>query len=561
MKKTLIILATLVVGLFICINLNAASTTPAFQYEIRGIKDPLLANVKAYLSQIEKPQHAQQAPDLIRKALQPFGYFKPHIQTSAQDKNNFIYTVDPGPVLRITKINLQATGPGAGDPKLQELLKNFPLKVGLPLETAAYDKAKQLLFNTAEQQGYIAAQFTTHEIAIDRKRYTAIITLQLDTGTRYYFGAIHFSKTPYDENFLRRYLPFKSGDPYSTVQLFNLQNSLSNSGYFQQATVEPVHAQTQQQQVPVAVTVTPIAAQLYKLGIGYGTDTGPRALAGADWRRVTDTGHRFSTQVQVSAVQSVLQALYTIPGDKPATDKYTINGSIIENRLDQGESLTKQLGVAAINTQGDWQRTLALNEQFERFQFTGQAAQSSTLLIPSVTWIYLHADDPIYAHEGQRFSFRVQGSDQALLSSTRFIQGEAQEKYIHSFTEDSRIILRGDVGYTGVQNLQTFPLSLRFYAGGTQSMRGYDYQSIGPGRYLAVASAEYQHKLFGNFSGAIFYDWGNAFDNYPIAPQRSTGVGLVWNSPLGPMELTVAESNGALGHTAKIQFMMGPDFG
>jgi translocation and assembly module TamA len=560
MKKTLIIITALV-GLTLYFNSNAA---PAFQYQIHGVNDPLLANIKAYLSELKNPQQYQQAPDLIRKALQPFGYFKPRIKTSLQKQNDFVqavYDIEPGPVLHITKVNLQVTGPGASDPTLQALLQKFPLQIGQPLTTPAYDQAKQLLFNTAEQQGYIAAQLTTHEIAIDLKHYTATVTLHLNTGKRHYFGAIHFSQNPYDENFLRRYLSFKEGDPYSTVQLFNLQNTLSNSGYFKQATVAPIHEQAYNQQIPIAVTLTPVASRSYTLGAGYGTDTGPRALFGADWRRVTDSGQRFSTQLQVSPVQSVLQATYTIPGAKPATDKYTVNSSLMENRLDQGTSITKQLGVAAINTQGDWQRTVALTEQLEQFQFTGQKAQNSKLLIPSVTWIYQHADDPIYTHEGQRFSFRVQGSTQTLLSSTSFIQSEVQEKYIHSFNENSRIILRGDVGYTAVENLQTFPLSLRFYAGGTQSMRGYDYQTIGPGRYLAIGSAEYQHRIYGKFSGAVFYDWGNAFDTYPITPEHSTGVGIVWASPLGPMELTVAQSSGALGHSAKIQFIMGPDLG
>ncbi len=74
-------------------------------------------------------------------------------------------------------------------------------------------------------------------------------------------------------------------------------------------------------------------------------------------------------------------------------------------------------------------------------------------------------------------------------------------------TDDSRVILRTDLGYTAVHDFNDLPLSLRFYAGGSQSVRGYEYQALGlpdGGRYLVVGSAEYQHQIYGNWNAAVF---------------------------------------------------------
>jgi translocation and assembly module TamA len=567
--------ALLIAALLCCFAASTVSAAVVLRNKISGLSGAALKNTQLYLDNnlaaIKPPLNAtiiqqqfQQAPDLIRKALQPFGYFKPRIAQTLQrygDNWQAFYAIDPGPLLRINRVDLQISGAGANEPALQALRRNFPLRSGQPLITTAYNHAKQLLFDVAEQQGYIDAQIIPHQIIIDLRRYTATIILHLQTGARFFFGAVRFTPTPLRESFLRRYLPFAPGQPYSTTRLLNLQNALSNSPYFSQVNVQPLRDEIKNQQVPIAMALTPLPARRYSAGIGYGTDTGPRLSLGSNWRHITSSGHQLNTQLQISPVQNSLQATYTIPGYNPAADQYALKTTLLQNRLSQGSSLTKQLGVSAIKKYGRWQRTLALNYQIERFQFKDQSAQSSNLLIPSIDWLYLQTDNPIYTQQGQRFAIHLQGSDQALISSTRFLQAEMQEKYIHSFNADSRIILRADLGYTYVDNLQTFPLSLRFYAGGSQSVRGYNFQNLGPGRYLAVGSAEYQHTIIGNWKAAVFYDAGNAVNNLPLKPLRSAGAGLVWISPLGPLELTLAQRLSQPGHMLKIQFAMGPDLG
>lgn len=505
------------------------------------------------------------ATDNIQKALQPYGYFKSQVtaQIKQSGANYYAnYQVIPGPQMHITQVNLTITGDGANNSIILHYVNHFPLQKGQILNTEKYLDAKHALFNTALQQGYIAAYFEQQQILIDTNNYTAIINLQLATGPRYYFGPVIYNKNPFDTSFLNRYAPFQQGQPYSTDQLINFQNALSNSNYFQQISINGQTDKANNYQIPVTVNLIPKLANLYTLGVGYGTDTGPRATLGWDWRRASSTGNYLATQIYVSQVQNSLQAKYVIPGDNPLTDQYNITAGALTTNINQGNSRTYQVGVNQIKTFNNWQQTISLNYQFERYQFTDQPYQNSALLLPGISWLNITKNDPVYPTQGNRFSLSIQGSTEALFSTTSFIQGEMQDKYIFSPTDDSRVILRTDLGYTAVHDFNTLPLSLRFYAGGSQSVRGYEYQALGlpdGGRYLVVGSAEYQHQIIGNWNAAIFYDAGNAFDNFNQGLDRGAGIGIVYKTPIGPFELTLGKAYDLPGNPMKLQFSMGPD--
>src|SRR5690606_38728525 len=97
---------------------------------------------------------------------------------------------------------------------------------------------------------------------------------------------------------------------------------------------------------------------------------------------------------------------------------------------------------------------------------------------------------------------------------------------------DSRVIVRGELGHTWTDELTDLPPSLRFYAGGARSIRGYDYREVGPrigdfgigGRNLVTLSGEYERYLNASWGGAVFVDSGSAFNGR--TPDWHTGVGI-----------------------------------
>lgn len=542
---------------------------------INGISGSELKNVQIRLKLLQQKagkeltedsinEIYERAPKHIIKALQPYGYFQSTVKSSLQKISNdswqATYNVNLGPEMKITHLTLILQGKGKDDSALQKYISNFPLHEGQKLQTEEYKKAKAQLFKLVNQQGYLTAYFIKQQIVVDIQQNTSKIMLIVNTGPRYYFGPINFSNIMLNTHLLKRYAPFKQGEIYSSTKLLELQNALTSSNYFRTVTVRSHLEQAANYQIPINVKLKLRKREQYILGLGYGTDTGPRLLLGANLRYLNGDGHYINSQATFSPVQNSFQVKYVIPGEHPATDQYNITASLITNVLEQGASSTEQIGLSNIKMFNDWQRILFLNFAVEQFRFENDPARSSHLLIPGITVAKTVKDNQIFVHQGNRFSFTVQGSLKTGISDNNFMQAEVQDKYIHSvFNNNGRLILSTDIGYTAVSDTEYFPLSLRFYAGGSQSIRGFKYQSRGPGRYIATGSIEYQQRIKGDWYGAIFFDAGNASDEIHTPLERSTGLGIVWASPIGPFELTLAKVLTLPDQPLRIQFTMGPD--
>lgn len=532
------------------------------QITIKGIQGKTLKNVQDRLSVLQQddiPLFNKLAPENIRKAMEPFGYFKVEIQ-SELSSHAILFTITPGPRVMVTQVDALITGEGKNDPELINYLQHFPVKTGKPLSIANYNKATDNLFQIANTQGYLKAYMEKKELIINLKSYTAKIIMHLNTEPRYYFGPVEFNKSPFAPDFLQRFVTFHDQQPFSSQELLKFQQDLGNSQYFQNVIVNPQIDQSKNYLVPIQVETTPRKSQQYNFGIGYGTFTGPRFTAESNWRRVTDTGQHFNMELKLSPVLSGLGAKYFIPGKNPLTEQYTLGANLQQFTPKNGRSFSETLSGGYAETGKEWQHNVALNYLRERFTINDNPWQSSNLLYPSFTITRMKSDSLLNPHFGTSASFNVQGSSDKLLSQINFLQNNLKGKIIVSPTEKSRLIVRGELGYTVVKDLQKLPLSLQFFAGGPNSVRGYKYDSMGPGRYQTVGSIELQHRIIGNWNAAVFYDVGTANNHFNADYQHSRGAGVVYNSIIGPIKVYVARADSTRGKPLRIDFNIGPDF-
>lgn len=260
---------------------------------ISGITGNALKNTQARLAVAEEnsvndiDEFYHDVPEHIKKALAPYGYFKVNVQTK-RSNHSLYFHVEPGPLTKIAHIDLEVTGPGKEDPVIQQFVQHFPLQQGKTLLTEEYEKAKDALFQTALNQGYLKAFLQKKAIEIDLTHDTANIILHLNTGERYYFGRTGFGASPFASEFLNRFVSFKEGEPFSSEKLLQFQNNLSSSGYFKNVIVTPEFENAENNQIPTQVAMTVPKSQQYKIGLGYGTFTGPRLTMGMDWRRIAE---------------------------------------------------------------------------------------------------------------------------------------------------------------------------------------------------------------------------------------------------------------------------------
>ncbi len=550
---------------------------------VEGVDEPLRANVLVYL---EINRFAgKPAPDetrlrwlhgnaetQIREALQPFGYYEPTLESSLNRVPGgweARYRIQPGRALRIATLDVKILGEGQQDPAFQQALANAPFAQGQVLNQPQYEQFKQALEALATERGYFEARFAERAIQVDLQAYEAAVRLHYDTGPRYRFGNITFKQNFLSPKLLARYPRFKSGDPYDANDLLKLQGDLNSSPYFSQIEVNaPPDAATDA--APVAVELEPNKKRKYSAGAGYGTNTGARVKLKAEQRWVNRQGHHYEAELLWSTIKSLVGVKYMIPGQDPTTDEYSLTAGYSQQNYNQQDYQQFTLGGGWQQQDGKWLKHYNLNYQYEDFSVGDQPAQSSLLLIPSLNWTWIDADDRLYTTRGLLFGFELRGASTALLSDLDFAQGMLHLKGVYALNDVSRFIVRGDAGATLIsQGFEQLPTSLRFFTGGDASVRGYAYNSIGPtddegtvigGKNLLVGSLEYEHRVWDGWSLAAFVDTGDAFDG--ASPELKTGVGMGvrWRSPVGPVRIDFASGlDRPPGDAFRFSFSIGPD--
>lgn len=508
----------------------------------------------------------------IRHALEPFGYYQPTIQSSLeQSAQGWVarYHVQAGRALPLVAVDVQVLGAGHDDPVFRRFLENLPLTVGKTLNQPQYEQMKTALESIATERGYFDARFAKRVILVDLEAYTAAIHLHYDSGVRYRFSDISFQQKILSPKFLWRYPTFKPNDPYNAQELLTLQSNLNNSGYFKQAGVT-AQPDSVTHTTPVTVELEPNYQHKYSFGLGYGTDTGVRASAKVEQRWVNDMGHSYDVQVRLSPINSMLGARYRIPGANPVTDEYQITGGYVRQNYKDQDYETYSLGGAWQMEEGKWLKNYNLNFQHENFETGKETTSNSFLLMPGFNWTWVSADNRLNTKRGLLFGFGLRGASSALLSDITFLQGTVNMRGVYALDDDNRFLTRGNFGTTWIaDSFYEFPTSLRFFAGGDTSVRGYAFNSIGSendkgavigGENLLVGSLEYERRVYGDWSVAAFIDSGDAFDGAVPELKTGVGLGLRWRTPVGPVRLDFATGlDRPPGDAFRFSLSVGPD--
>ncbi|MDH3526056.1 MAG: autotransporter assembly complex protein TamA [Gammaproteobacteria bacterium] len=557
-----------------------ADVGAALQVEVEGVDEPLLGNVLALLTlQREREtkglgeahvrRYFQRAPEEIRTALEPYGYYAVQVESRLEQKGEdwlAWFRIEPGDPVRYRAVNVTLSGAGEQDAVLKQAIAGFPLQPGQIAVHGDYEAAKARLQKTAIEQGYLDALYQHHELRIDPAAGYAEVQLLLDSGAQYRFGEVTFPPGKLSEQLLRRYVTIKPDQPYSYRPLLELQRALEDSDYFARVEVVSMRDQAQDAVIPVQVDLEAHKRNKYSAGLGFGTDTGLRGLLGWENRRVNRHGHRMGASLRGSEIGSELEAHYSLPLANPRSDRLEFTAASVSEDTDTSDSTLHKLAIGRLVARGRWRETLSLS--YEREDYTvGLTDESTSLLIPGISYSQVRADNRLVANRGWRVQFDLRGAAEQLLSDTSFVQSELRGKWIHRLGTNGRVITRAEAGTTWVDAADLLPVSVRFFAGGDQSVRGYDYQELGPrddsgnvvgGRHLVFGSLEYEHRIKGNWGLAAFVDSGNAFNSFSEGLETGAGIGLRWKSPIGMVRVDIAAAV-SQDNAVRLHFTLGPD--
>lgn len=523
---------------------------------------PLLERHVRLLRQeaLELPEEAADRSAMTRRArrevaglLATEGYFSPRVRFDRSDARDWLLEVEPGPRTEIAQVELQfvgeiaTSGPG-GSEYLDLLRAGWSLPVGAPFSQGGWDGAKQALLDAVAARRYAAARIVDSRAEIDPETARATLRVRIDSGPTFYLGELDVEGLEHlPADLVERYSQLAPGSPYDREALLAFQTELQNTPHFGSVIVDIERDPTLSSAVPVRVRVTEALPRYAGAGAGYSTNTGARVEFSYRDSNLRKRGWEFSSGLRIEERRQALFADVFLPPRGRDRDSF---GALYEASDLEGLKIDSQaLGAARTTLRGDIETQLALRLQHENIEPSGAPSRSTNTLSANWTWKKRAVDNVLDPTSGYVLEFQVGGGSKTLLSDQDFLRFYSRVARYQPVRGTDVFILRGEAGVTLADSREGVPQDFLFRSGGAQSVRGYDYQSLGVkegnatvgGRYLATASAEYVRWFQPQWGAAFFVDAGDAADTRADYDLRvGYGVGARWRSPAGPLAIDLA---------------------
>lgn len=545
--------------LFLAATAGAVWSAPAAaELNVAGVDEEMERNIRAFVTIAAEPCDAEHwlirrryrslLPE-ARKALEPLGFYNPAMTAELQLEETCwqaTLTVDPGEPVRFRTVDIAIAGEASQDTAFADLKSSRSMTAGAALRHSDYDRLKKALLVRAADRAYVEARFTESSLDIWPAQNAADVSLHFDSGPRYRLGDISIEQDFLDPKVVFGYLDLEPGNYFDSSDLAKARRDLSDSAYFGRIDLSLDVPNATNGAIPLRLSLQPGTRIEYTVGVGASTDTSIRFRAGFRNNRVNSRGHRIISNLGISPVVQGVSAEYRIPLSDPRREWFSLTAALSNEETDTFDSEAQRVGARWTKAMTDtWLRTLSLDANNESYA-VGEDIDTSRTIVPGISFDQKISDRDVFPTRGRRLGGEIIGTDEAIGSTTSFLQSTIWMRWIRSFGTGNRLLVRLDAGITASKDFNRLPPSVRFFAGGDQSVRGFDYNSLGPtdtsgnvigGTNLLVGSIEYERHISGNFFGAAFVDAGNAFDDTDFDAEVGAGLGIKWRSPLGPVRL------------------------
>ena len=505
----------------------------------------------------------------VRNLVGTLGYFSPDIRITREGGVNerpvIVVAVDPGQATNIGPVALTFAGDIAASPDTDamaqrtEIERDWRLPTGLRFTQDGWSSAKTQALRQLVARRYPAGKLAGSLADVDAPSRTASLTVNLDSGPLYRLGPMQVTGVErYDPVLVPRLARLNQGDVYDLNQLVQAQQRLASSGYFDSAYVF-INPENDPLAVPVQVQVREARLQKVVLGVGVTTDSGPRASVEHTHHRVPGIGWRAVTKLQLEKKSPFAQTEWTsIPDD--ANWRWGVLGRV--ERINDNELITQaqrlRFGRSQVGDRID--RNIYLQYDRANVQGAGLMGNSAaetgdgSALTANYVWTGRYFDSLPFPSKGYALGFELGvgttlGQDRQPFTRTvgRWLGIKTLER--------GRIAMRAEAGAVLAKDTANIPATQLFRTGGDNTVRGYGYRDIGiplangvvgPGRYLAVGSVEWQRPITlkgrpSEFEHTVFIDVGAVADKpQNLRPSFGIGTGVRWKSPIGPLQIDLA---------------------
>lgn len=432
---------------------------------------------------------------------------------------------------------------------------------------------------------------------INRENNTVKVTFVIDPGRRAYVRRINvFGNAKTEDEVLRREMRQIEGSAMSTEKINLSRIRLQRLGFFEEVNVETVPVAGVDDEVDVNFSVTELPSGSLLAGVGFSQAQGLLLNFSINQNNFLGSGKRVTTAVNTSQVNTIYSFGYVNP-------YYTIDGvsrgfnfSFRETDTAQDLNIARFLSDVSganviygfpLSENSRWNLSLGYEDVSIRtttqtpsvYQlFLDENGSDFGTIQANTSWTFDSRDRALLATRGtmQRFSAEVGGG-----SDLNYYKLSSRTELLRPLTENLGLLLEGEIALgDGFGNTTSLPFFENYFAGGVNSVRGYQANSLGPrdengnalggaleftgGIQLILPLPFVENSNSVRISG--FFDFGNVYstlsDFEPSELRYSAGVAMLWLSPLGPLTFSLGQALNAEDgdQTEVFQFALGTFF-
>jgi outer membrane protein assembly complex protein YaeT len=444
-----------------------------------------------------------------------------------------------------------------------ELLEGLPLEVGSPFGAVQYRAARDALLTRLANLGHPAARLDGG-LDVDLATHSAHLRWSLEPGPEVRFGAVRVTGlADVEEDLVRRELTFEEGELFSLAALNASQRRVYDLQLFRAVTLtdeRPASDVTDPEASivwPVVVRVEERAPRTIRISAGYGTEDEFRGQISWVHRNFFGNARSVTVSAKYSSLIAGIEGQLTQPRFLDPKVRLEADASFYRETVPAFDALVASAGVTLSRPLfGKWRGRVGHRfewsdvSDFKADDSVGdESARTSTLLFGLGR---SSVDDALNPRTGTWFDLSVEPTLKALGSAADFVKLSMEARAyapIYRATLAGRL-RAGTIQPFAASGRDDVPTVTRFYAGGSGSVRGFEFQRLPPldndedplgGLSLVEATIEVRFPIWRRLKGNIFFDagqlsarpFGFSFDNL----YYSVGPGLRVKTPIGSIGL------------------------
>ncbi len=509
------------------------------------------------------------SPNQVRELLQTEGYFAPVVRIErtpgrgANQPDLVRLSVEPGPRVRVSRVTIEAEGEleraaSAGDAHgttaLDALREGWELPPGSEFRNPAWADAKAAALARLRAAGYANAVWAGTGAAVNLERNEVRLFLVVDSGPLFRLGPLQIEGlVEQDAETVRNLANTRGGVPVTEALLLDFQERLQKSGLFETVAVTLDTDPAQAAAAPVTVRVRETPLQSYTFGVGVSANTGPRFSVEQQLRRPFGLPLSSSLKAEVGEKRQAWDAEISTRADERLY-RNLLGAAVERLRSDNDVVLSQRVRLG--RTQ-DTQRIERLGfVEWERSSRRTDAGDRTDATAVSINFHggWRDLDSVVLPTRGDTLSVQLGlgRSDGTNAKSGTFGRTYGRLTVYRPLARTLYAQARLELGRVFLEPGMVVPDSLRWRAGGDESIRGYGYRTLGPiidgvvgsGETILTGSLEIARPLSSSMPalwGALFIDGGNAATSFAqLEPVYGAGFGLRWRSPVGPLRIDLA---------------------